>query len=103
MCTPVANMDELIDRLKVRWSSQGIEIPPGLSEECLEQFERENGVVLPPDVRHFFSRIDGMGRGDIMDDDMITIYDLKYVRSCTEMINEEDRADCQCLSNHYEL
>jgi hypothetical protein len=72
-------MNELIEIIKGRWLTEGMEIAPGVNCEQVESFEKRFKVSLPRDMRVFYQSINGMGRSDVWDENLITICDLVSV------------------------
>ena len=95
MVTPISDdkrrrVYKLVEQLKAHWSSQGISPPPGVSEERLHRFETSHGFCLPPDIRLYFSLIDGMGRCDAMDDNLFSFFDLESVEASGSALTEDE-------------
>ncbi len=72
-----------IDRLRSHWSQEGIRIRPGVSLQQIEAFERRYQVRLPPDLRQYFTKVDGMEAGET-DHDMFSFLPLEAVKSLPE-------------------
>jgi hypothetical protein len=53
-------MANLTSKLISHWQSQNLKIAPGNPEARLQEFERHNSVILPPDLRDYFLSVDGM-------------------------------------------
>ena len=53
--------DDAIDRIKLRWASEGVPARPGNPPGALAEFEARYGVALPPAVRDYLARLDGTG------------------------------------------
>jgi hypothetical protein len=94
-------LQELVALLKARWSLAGIPTPPGVSEERIRRFERREDVLLPDDMRLYFSLIDGMGRCDAWDDHLIGLYDLDSVGPCILPTEPEATVDQYRLVEFY--
>src|SRR5687767_14918889 len=48
------------EKLSRQWASQKLPVRPGAGSEALRQFEATHKVVLPPDMRDYFRKHDGM-------------------------------------------
>lgn len=70
----------LIEKMKDRWSSQGMLIPPGVSEERLVAFESRYSVRLPRDVREFLEAVDGPGQY-LCDEQFFALWPLDEFRT----------------------
>jgi cell wall assembly regulator SMI1 len=53
-------MGQLGEALKVYWSAHGLRFGPPAQEETIAAFECRHSVRLPPDIREYFSTVDGM-------------------------------------------
>lgn len=78
-------MQSIGERLKAYWSSQGLEIRPGVSEDQLKAFESRYNVRLPRDMREYFSDVDGTG-DDMDDESFICFWSLDRVVPALEYI-----------------
>jgi hypothetical protein len=96
-----ARVDDLVRRIKARWLSEGIDSPEGVSEARLRAFEEEFGVTLPQDMRLFFSSVNGMGRSDIMDDNLFTISDIDSIFPCKLCLTKEELSQHPQLEDYY--
>ena len=79
---------KLADQIIRFWSSLGLNIRPGVSETALAEFEAKYGVVLPADMRAYFTAVDGMS-GEVDDQRMITFWPLEKVKPVTEELPGE--------------
>src|SRR5262245_657764 len=52
-----------IERVVMKWRSDGIGPNPGASEAMIDRLERQVGTTLPTDVRSFFRLADGIEDG----------------------------------------
>jgi len=92
---------QLVEQLKVHWSSQGIAPPAGVSEERLHRFEMSCGLCLPPELRLYFSLINGMGRCDAMDDNLFSFYDLDSVEASGSALTKDELLRYPMLVDRY--
>jgi hypothetical protein len=76
-------MPTLGERLKERWISTGIPIRHGVGPDEIRAFESRYGVLLPPDLRAYFTTVDGMERWQ-SDEDMLEFLHLGAVKSVPE-------------------
>jgi SMI1/KNR4 family protein SUKH-1 len=53
-------MHHVGETLRAHWSSKGLIVPPGNSEDRIIEFERDYSVKLPPDLRDYFLHVNGM-------------------------------------------
>jgi cell wall assembly regulator SMI1 len=89
-----------VERIKVRWASEGITIRPGASTEALDAFEARYGVVMPGDLRAYFSAVDGMDESD-WDRDFCQFLPLDRCAPIAE--SEEDLAQFDWASRYFLL
>jgi hypothetical protein len=54
----------------------------------LERFERENGLVLPADLRAFLMAVDGMEEEEVDPDTQIRFWSLSEIRSAAEELGD---------------
>lgn len=94
-------MQHFVEILRKRWSSEGIAVPPGASEEQLAAFENRNRIRLPHDMQLFYSMVDGMGRGDVMDSELIMFYNLGSILPSASNIDQAHLATCKLLYQCY--
>ena len=71
------------ESLKRHWSSHDVKINAGASEAELRAFEDKYGVVLPEDLREYFSCVNGMPH-DVVDDGLIRFWTLEEVIPVSE-------------------
>ena len=71
------------ESLKRHWSSHDVEINAGVSEAELRAFDEKYGVVLPGDLRDYFSCVNVMPP-DVVDDGMIRFWMLEEVTPLSE-------------------
>jgi hypothetical protein len=76
-------MPTLGERLRMRWISAGIAARPGVAPEEIRAFESRYGALLPPDLRDYFSTVDGMEWGK-SDEEMLEFFHLGAVKSIPE-------------------
>jgi hypothetical protein len=72
-------MDDLIESIKSRWRSEGISIPEGATDAQFLAFEQRFRVRMPHAMRTFYALMNGMGRSDIMDKNLISIVDIDSI------------------------
>jgi|SRR5882762_603786 len=53
-------MDSVGQKLVKHWKKFGLPLAPGCPEDKLATFEKRTGVVLPADMRTYFTVVDGM-------------------------------------------
>jgi cell wall assembly regulator SMI1 len=63
-------MSTIGERLRAHWLAQGIDAPPGATEDRMKESETRFGVTLPWDLREYFLSVDGMGEPFQWDDDL---------------------------------
>src|ERR1700722_4763951 len=81
--THIPEPRELIERLKNRWSREGVRFRPGATLEQIESWESRSRVRLPADLREYFSTVDGMEK-DEMDSDLFSFLPIHAVKSIPE-------------------
>jgi hypothetical protein len=99
-------MSGIGERLKAHWLAQGLQLPPGVLEVHLQQFEKHFGVTLPYDIRDYFLDVNGMGGlltyDDRLnwDDDLFRFWPLQEL---LRMSDEEPYKDLQVadLSSYF--
>lgn len=57
-------MSDIGRRLKAHWVAQGLEIRPGVAARDLAALEKRHKIVLPADLRDYFSVVNGFGGTD---------------------------------------
>lgn len=77
------------DKLIERWLLSGPLRRPGASNDVLNQFEQENAVALPADMRDFFARLDGSGSYFAAEGDRLgfSFWSITRVRRAREELN----------------
>jgi cell wall assembly regulator SMI1 len=92
-------MNSIGERLRAHWHAQGLDPPPGVTEDRLRDFEKHYEVSLPTDLRKYFLHVDGMGVFTYDDDlfnfcqlsEFVPIDDLEIVvEDPTRHIDVED-------------
>jgi hypothetical protein len=73
----------VIEKLRYYWSQGGIVPRPGAPATEIESFEQHYGVVLPPDLRAYFTTFDGMEYGE-MDENCFSFLPLHLVKAIPE-------------------
>jgi hypothetical protein len=68
-----------MERIKARWTAEGIKLRPGASTEALDRFEDRHQVALPPAFRAYFEAVDGTG--DYTEDASIRFWPLAEVET----------------------
>lgn len=53
-------MNSLGERIRTHWQSRGLALPAGNIEARIRDFEFRYAVILPPDLRDYFLRVNGM-------------------------------------------
>ncbi|MBI3826702.1 MAG: SMI1/KNR4 family protein [Candidatus Rokubacteria bacterium] len=81
------DIEALLVRLVLKWSSAGLTIRPGAEEAALRDFERLHGVSLPEDFRLYLATVDGMHEME-WDSDLIHFWRLEEMRSLLEEISK---------------
>jgi hypothetical protein len=51
-------------------------LPVGATDTQITEFEMRNGVLLPPDMKRYFRRVNGMGPREQMDSGTYSFWDL---------------------------
>jgi hypothetical protein len=91
-------MSGIGERLKAYWLAQGLQLPPGVLEVHLQQFEMHFGVTVPDDMRDYFLHVNGMGGvvtfNDRLnwEDDLFRFWPLQEV---SPMSDDQGYADLQ--------
>jgi len=80
-----------LPRLVAHWSSHGIDLPSGATEEEIRQFESRHNVVLPADMRFYFQAVNGMGKRGVMDEDMFSFWRIQDVISVADELPDRTR------------
>jgi cell wall assembly regulator SMI1 len=94
-------MSTIGKRLHTHWLAQGIELPPGVTEDRLNEFETHFGVTLPADLREYFLHVDGMGEPFKWDTDLFNFRPLSEVESISDLeIVLEDRSSYFVIADH---
>jgi hypothetical protein len=75
------------EALRDYWVSQGLPLNDGVASATLESFEKNNGVVLPVDLRDYFRHVNGM-EADTTDDALIRFWMLEEVRALPDAAPE---------------
>ena len=78
-------------RLRQYWLDTGVQVLPGVSLQQLDAFEKRHGVLLPPDVRDYFSTVDGMPDCE-SDGDFISFWELARLEPVRNDLNTRLRA-----------
>jgi hypothetical protein len=90
-------------RLEAHWRAQGIEPPPGVGEARLREFESLFSISLPPDMRGYFLRVNGMGSSSGLDHDLFNFWPLdEVVPACDHYPDQfiEDQASYFVFADH---
>ena len=94
-------MSTIGERLHTHWLAQGIELPPGVTEDPLRSFETRFGVTLPADLREYFLHVDGMGEPFKWDTDLFNFRPLSEVESIGDrQIVLEDKSSYFVIADH---
>jgi SMI1 / KNR4 family (SUKH-1) len=94
-------MSTIGERLRAHWLAQGIEPPPGVSEDRLREFEFRFGVAWPTDLRAYFLHVDGMGEPFTWDEDLFNFRPLSEVESISDLeIVLDDRSSYFVIADH---
>jgi cell wall assembly regulator SMI1 len=72
--------------IRDRWLSHEISVRDGASDATISDFERRYGVLLPEDVRRFYSLMDGIDNCET-DDDWISFWPLSEIGSVPEKLS----------------
>jgi hypothetical protein len=77
-------MSSLGQRLRDEWVATGLPVRPGVGLKEIRAFESRYGISLPPDLRDYFTTVDGI------DDDgwMLEFLQLGDVRSVPEALGD---------------
>ena len=78
-------MSTIGERLRAHWFAQGLEPPPGVTEDRLRGFETRFGVSLPADLREYFLHVDGTGVPFKWDDDLFNFRPLGEFESIGDL------------------
>jgi SMI1/KNR4 family protein SUKH-1 len=93
----IANSSALIERLKSHWLHDQIRLRPGVSFQQIEAFESRYHVCLPPDLREYFTSVDGMDEG-AADAEWFFFLPLEAVKSVPEEL-----AHCGGIPDYTEI
>lgn len=96
-------MSHIGDRLEAHWKTQGIKPPAGVSEGRLREFENRFSITLPPDLRGYFLRVNGMGSRSESDDDWFSFWPIEDVVRASEEYEDqfiEDQASYFVFADH---
>ena len=87
-----SSIGHLLASLRQRWTAQGIVHDQPASETDVLAFEERYGVVLPPDLREYFTTLNGtaVGAYGMQDEHLVGFWHLDEVRTFAELA---DRAD----------
>jgi hypothetical protein len=74
------------DKIKRYWLSMGLSVPSGATERKLKAFEYQYRVLLPPDLRNYFSTVNGMSLywPDSQDKEGFSFWPLEKVKNVQE-------------------
>ncbi len=91
--------------LMERWQADGIECPPGVMSADIEVFERRHNVVLPPDMRTYFLKVNGMGEYGTCDDNFFSFWPLQELISIADRLPDRssgfsDASRCFMFADH---
>ena len=78
-----------IERLRKSWQAQRINVPAGVPERLLLEFEQQQQVVLPADLRDYFLAMDGMGERGIFDKEIFCFWPLSEVVSIHDYVPDQ--------------
>src|SRR2546423_12779931 len=76
-------MNSMEEKLKDYWLGDKVKVNPGASNEVLERFESKYKVKLPPDLRKYFSGMNGMTEGET-DKDLIRFWPIEELVPLSE-------------------
>jgi hypothetical protein len=94
-------MSTIGERLHTHWLAQGLELPPGVTEDRLWEFETRVGVALPADLREYFLHVDGMGEPFKWDAELFNFRPLSEVESISDLeIVLDDRSSYFVIADH---
>jgi hypothetical protein len=97
----MCKMDDLIERVKTKWVSEGVAIRSGVSEERIALFERSHGVELPDEMRHYFRSIDGMGPEFLFTSDLRFFWNFDDLYCCAERITSQQLSEYPWIAGCY--
>jgi cell wall assembly regulator SMI1 len=83
--------------IRDRWRSLGVSVRDGASVATIADFEYRNRVVLPEDVRQYYSFMDGMENWDLAEE-MISFWQLSEVGSVPEKLSH-----CRGIPDYSEI
>jgi hypothetical protein len=83
-------MSDTFSALRTYWSQRGLTPSPGVSPAELADFEARYGQRLPPEVRAYFTTVNGVlgGRDGAWDSDLIAFWPLAEVQPLTVLMPE---------------
>ncbi len=87
----------LLERLKDFWSKQGVRIQPGVSNEEIGTFESRYQVQLPPDLREYFTSVNGMQRWET-DKNMFSFLPIHAIKNIPEEL-----AHCRGIPDYRDI
>lgn len=74
---------ELSARLIERWQKENLKLNAGATDQELTAFEKHYDLILPADIRYFYSMVNGMHEWD-MDQVMFSLWPLSRIQENTE-------------------
>ena len=90
-------MKSIEERLDDYWLNDKVIVNPGVPDEVLNAFESQFQVKLPPDLRKYFSYVNGMKEGQ-SDKDLIRFWPIEELLSLSEYYgNSNYLADANSL------
>jgi hypothetical protein len=87
-----SSIAHLLASLRQRWSAQGIAHDQPATEADVLAFEERYGVVLPPDLRAYFTTLNGtaVGANGMQDEHLLGFWHLDEVRTFAELARGAD-------------
>ncbi|HWQ34495.1 MAG TPA: SMI1/KNR4 family protein [Blastocatellia bacterium] len=89
-----------VDKLKTYWLSTGVRVRPPASFEEIASFEARYSVLLPQDMREYFSTFDGM-QEDEFDQEMLSFWPLNKIETVPAILTEHSGIpDYRAIAHH---
>lgn len=77
-------MNPIIENVKNKWIEKGIALSPIDSIKEIDKFELENRLLLPEDIKAFFTHL--RGGKDMYDDDLFLFYSFDNFKSIDDSL-----------------
>lgn len=81
------SLPELITRVKKQWSAEGVRTAPKASARDVREFRSRYKVVVPDDLRYYWSTLNGMVQSSL-DDYFIEFIPIHGVQPAIELLSD---------------